>query len=206
MSVVSLSPSDFTPDELYFVLRDAIGRDWQCGTLQLDMNLPERFDMTYTGPDGEKHRPVMIHRTVLGSMERFIGILTEHFGGAFPLWLAPVQAVVATITSDADDFAEAVAAKFRKAGLRVETDLRNATMLLPLLKRMAPGLDGKALAGDPILFASGGEDQAFHVIYCRLATAGLQRNLERPVVNRLVRESPRRWSRSSTGWCMSCTD
>lgn len=98
---------------------------WQCGTIQLDMNLPERFDLTYTGPDGEKHRPVMIHRVVFGSIERFIGILTEHFAGAFPLWLSPVQAKIMTITDRADDAARALQQKLEKAGIRTEIDLRN---------------------------------------------------------------------------------
>jgi threonyl-tRNA synthetase len=108
-----------------YVLRDAIGRDWQCGTTQVDFNLPERFGAFYIGPDGDKIVPVMIHRAICGSMERFLGILIEHFAGAFPLWLAPVQAVVATITSDADPYAAEVQAKLRKAGLRAEADLRN---------------------------------------------------------------------------------
>ncbi len=106
-------------------LKDAIGRTWQCGTLQLDFLLPERLGASYIGEDGERHRPVMLHRAVLGSMERFIGMLIENHAGRMPLWLAPVQAVVATIVSDADDYAEEVAAKLRAAGLRVETDLRN---------------------------------------------------------------------------------
>ena len=115
----------FYGPKLEFHLRDAIGRTWQCGTLQLDYVLPERLDATYTGEDGMKHRPVMLHRAIVGTMERFIGILIEHHAGAFPAWLAPVQAVVATITSDADDFAHRAATAMRKAGLRVETDLRN---------------------------------------------------------------------------------
>ncbi len=115
----------FYGPKLEFHLRDAIGRTWQCGTLQLDYVLPERLDASYIGEDGQKHRPVMLHRAILGSLERFLGVLIEHHAGAFPLWLAPVQAVVATITSDADGYAEEVAAAFRKAGLRVETDLRN---------------------------------------------------------------------------------
>ena len=106
-------------------LEDCIGRTWQCGTVQLDFQLPERFALTYDGADGEKHRPVMIHRVVFGSIERFIGILTEHFAGAFPLWLAPVQAKVLTITSRADEAAQKAAAQLRKAGIRVEVDLRN---------------------------------------------------------------------------------
>ncbi len=115
----------FYAPKLEFHLKDAIGRTWQCGTLQLDMVMPERLDATYIGEDGQKHRPVMLHRAICGSMERFIGVLIEHYAGAFPLWLAPVQAVVATITSDADDYAGKVGAALRKAGLRVETDLRN---------------------------------------------------------------------------------
>ena len=106
-------------------LEDCIGRTWQCGTVQLDFQMPERFDLTYDGADGEKHRPVMIHRVVLGSIERFIGVLTEHFGGAFPLWLSPVQVKVMTITDRVDEFAKAAADKLREAGLRVELDTRN---------------------------------------------------------------------------------
>lgn len=106
-------------------LEDCIGRTWQCGTVQLDFQMPERFDLTYDGADGEKHRPVMIHRVVLGSIERFIGVLTEHFGGAFPLWLAPVQVKVMTITDRVDGFAQKAAQQLREAGLRVELDARN---------------------------------------------------------------------------------
>ncbi|MEO8812456.1 MAG: threonine--tRNA ligase, partial [Caulobacteraceae bacterium] len=115
----------FYGPKLEFHLRDAIGRTWQCGTLQLDYVLPERLDASYIGEDGAKHRPVMLHRAILGSMERFLGVLIEHHAGAFPLWLAPVQVVVATITSDGDDHARRAAAALRKAGLRVELDLRN---------------------------------------------------------------------------------
>jgi threonyl-tRNA synthetase len=115
----------FYGPKLEFHLRDAIGRTWQCGTHQLDYVLPERLDASYIGEDGARHRPVMLHRAILGSLERFIGVLIEHYAGAFPLWLAPAQAVVATITQDADDYAAAVAARLRAAGLRVETDLRN---------------------------------------------------------------------------------
>ncbi|WP_299321798.1 threonine--tRNA ligase [Parasphingopyxis sp.] len=115
----------FYGPKLEFVLRDAIGRDWQCGTLQVDMNLPEAFDIGYIGEDGERHRPVMLHRALFGSLERFIGILIEHYAGKLPLWLAPVQAVVATIVSDADDYAQEVVATLKAAGIRVESDLRN---------------------------------------------------------------------------------
>jgi threonyl-tRNA synthetase len=115
----------FYAPKLEWHLTDAIGRTWQVGTMQTDTVLPERLDAYYIGEDGEKHRPVMLHRAILGTFERFIGILIEHYAGKFPLWLAPVQAVVATIVSDADDYAREVAGKLRAAGLRVDTDLRN---------------------------------------------------------------------------------
>jgi len=108
-----------------YVLRDAIGRDWQCGTTQVDFNLPERFGAFYIDADGAKKAPVMVHRAICGSMERFIGILIEHFAGNFPLWLAPVQVVVTTITSEGDEYAKQVVAAARRAGLRVDIDLRN---------------------------------------------------------------------------------
>ncbi|HVY17243.1 MAG TPA: threonine--tRNA ligase [Rhodopila sp.] len=122
-----LNPGEgaFYGPKLEFVLRDAIGRDWQCGTLQVDFNMPERLDAEYVGEDGARHRPVMLHRAILGSFERFLGILIEQYAGRFPLWLAPVQAVVATIVSDADDYAREVAAALAKAGLSVQTDLTN---------------------------------------------------------------------------------
>jgi threonyl-tRNA synthetase len=115
----------FYGPKLEFHLQDAIGRTWQCGTLQLDPQMPQRLDASYIGADGEKHSPLMLHRAILGTFERFIGILIEHHAGKFPLWLAPVQAVVATIVSDADSYAEQVSAKLAEAGIRVETDLRN---------------------------------------------------------------------------------
>ncbi len=106
-------------------LKDALSRRWQCATIQCDFTLPDRFDLSYIAEDGEKHRPVMLHRTVLGSIERFIGVLIEHYAGAFPLWLSPVQAVVLTVTERGDEHAKAVADRLRKEGLRVEVDLRN---------------------------------------------------------------------------------
>jgi len=115
----------FYGPKLDFKLTDAIGREWQCGTFQADFNLPERLGATYVGADGEKHRPVMLHRAILGSFERFIGILTENYAGRFPLWLAPRQVVVASIVSDADGFVEEVTAALRAAGLRAEADTRN---------------------------------------------------------------------------------
>ncbi|KKC26496.1 threonine--tRNA ligase [Sphingomonas sp. SRS2] len=115
----------FYAPKLEFHLTDAIGRTWQVGTIQADTVLPERLDASYIGEDGERHRPVMLHRAILGTFERFIGILIEHHAGRFPMWLAPVQAVVATIVSDADDYAREVEKKLAAAGLRVESDLRN---------------------------------------------------------------------------------
>jgi len=115
----------FYAPKLEWHLKDAIGRTWQVGTIQSDRVLPERLDASYIGEDGEKHRPIMLHRAIFGSYERFIGILIEHYAGKFPLWLAPVQAVVATIVSDADDYAREVVTKLQAAGLRSDLDLRN---------------------------------------------------------------------------------
>ena len=123
--VVNEGDGAFYGPKIDFHLKDCLGRTWQCGTIQLDMNLPERFDLTYTGADGQEHRPVMIHRVVFGSIERFIGIITEHFAGAFPLWLAPVQVKIMTIVDRADDAAKALRDRLEKAGIRTEMDLRN---------------------------------------------------------------------------------
>ena len=122
-----LNPGEgaFYGPKLEYVLRDAIGRDWQCGTVQVDLNLPERLDAFFIGQDGEKHRPVMIHRAMFGSLERFAGILIEHYAGHLPLWLSPVQVMVATIVSDADDYAREVVQALTRAGLRAEIDVRN---------------------------------------------------------------------------------
>ena len=123
----TLNPGEgaFYGPKLEFVLRDAIGRDWQCGTLQVDFVLPDRLDAEYVGEDGNRHRPVMLHRAILGSMERWIGILIEQYAGRMPAWLAPVQIVVASITDQANDYAREVATAANNLGLRVETDLRN---------------------------------------------------------------------------------
>ena len=123
--VINEGDGAFYGPKLDFHLADSLGRTWQCGTIQLDMQLPERFELEYTGTDNEKHRPVMIHRVVLGSIERFIGVITEHFAGAFPVWLSPVQATVLPISGYFDDYAKEVAAKLDAAGIRVEADLRN---------------------------------------------------------------------------------
>ena len=118
----------FYGPKLDFHLVDAIGRTWQCGTIQLDMQLPERFELEYTGEDGQKHRPVMIHRVVFGSIERFIGILIEHFAGAFPTWLAPVQAMIIPITDRQHEYAKELEKKLNAAGIRVEADYRSEKM------------------------------------------------------------------------------
>ncbi len=118
----------FYGPKLEFTLTDAIGREWQCGTLQVDFNMPERLGASYIGEDGNKHPPVMLHRAIVGSMERFIGVLIEHYAGKFPLWLAPVQAVVATVVGDAEPYAREVVATMKKAGLRVELDTENQTV------------------------------------------------------------------------------
>jgi threonyl-tRNA synthetase len=118
----------FYAPKLEFHLTDAIGRTWQVGTIQTDTVLPERLEASYVGEDGERHRPVMLHRAIFGSFERFIGILIEHYAGRFPVWLAPVQAVVTTIVSDADGYAEGVVAQLKAAGIRVETDYRNESI------------------------------------------------------------------------------
>jgi len=123
--VIAEGDGAFYAPKLDFVIKDAIGRMWTCGTIQLDYVLPDRLDAEYVGEDGQKHRPVMLHRAILGSLERFIGILIENCAGAFPMWLAPVQVVVATITSDAEAYAHEAAAELRKAGLRVQVDAAN---------------------------------------------------------------------------------
>jgi threonyl-tRNA synthetase len=115
----------FYGPKLEFVLRDAIGRDWQCGTLQVDYILPERLDASYVGEDGKKHRPVMLHRAILGTFERFLGVFIEHCGGKFPFWLTPVQVAITTITSDGDDYAHQLCQQLKEQGIRVELDLRN---------------------------------------------------------------------------------
>jgi len=137
----------FYGPKLEFVLRDAIGRDWQCGTLQVDLNMPGRLGATYIGEDGEKHTPVMLHRAIFGSLERFIGILIEHHAGNLPLWLAPVQVKVLTITSDADDFAAEVVAEFNEHGFRAEADLRN--------EKIAYKVREHSVAKVPVLLAVG---------------------------------------------------
>ncbi len=149
----TLNPGEgaFYGPKLEFVLRDAIGRDWQLGTLQVDFVLPERLDAAYIGEDGEKHRPVMLHRAVLGSFERFIGILVEHHAGRLPFWLAPVQVVVATITNEADVYAEDVLARLKAAGLRAAADTRNEKINYKVREH--------SLAKVPVILVVGGRER-----------------------------------------------
>ena len=145
-----LNPGDgaFYGPKLDFHIQDSLGRTWQCGTIQLDYQLPGRFDLEYVGADGEKHTPVMIHRVVFGSIERFIGVITEHFGGAFPLWLSPVQAVVMPITDRVNDYAQKVCNQLEAAGLRCETDLRNEKIGYKIREAQAQKIPYMLVVGD----------------------------------------------------------
>ncbi len=149
----------FYGPKLEFILRDAIGREWQCGTIQVDMNLPQRFDISYIGEDGEKHQPVMLHRALFGSIERFLGILIEHHAGKLPLWLAPQQAVVAPIVSDFDDYAREVAEAMQKAGLTVATDLRNEKINYKVREH--------SLAKVPVIVVVGAKEKENHTVTIR---------------------------------------
>jgi len=123
--IINEGDGAFYGPKIDFHLEDSIGRTWQCGTVQLDFQMPQRFGLHYVGPDGEKHTPTMIHRVIFGSIERFIAILTEHFAGKFPLWLAPVQVRFLTVATTWNEYAAGLAEDFRLAGLRAEADLRN---------------------------------------------------------------------------------
>ena len=157
----TLNPGEgaFYGPKLEFVLEDAIGRKWQCGTLQVDFVLPERLDASYIGADGAKHRPVMLHRAILGSLERFIGVLIEHYAGRLPVWLAPVQAVVATITNEADAYAREVAQRLQAAGVRVELDLRPDKISYKVREH--------SLAKVPLILAVGGRETAERTVALR---------------------------------------
>jgi len=157
-----------------YVLRDAIGRDWQCGTTQVDFNLPERFGAFYVDSDGEKKVPVMIHRAICGSMERFLGVLLENYAGHMPLWLAPVQVVVATITSDADDYARDVRKQLEKAGLRVDLDIRNEKINYKIREH--------SLAKVPVIFVCGKRE-------AEEATVNIRRLGEKDQVSRSLQEA-----------------
>lgn len=149
----------FYGPKIEFVLRDAIGRDWQCGTLQVDLNLPARLGATYIGEDGKRHTPVLLHRAIFGSLERFIGILLEHYAGNLPFWLAPQQVMVATITSDADQYALEVAQQFQNAGLRTETDLRNEKINYKVREH--------SLTKTPVIIALGKREVENHTVSIR---------------------------------------
>ncbi|MFO1047808.1 MAG: threonine--tRNA ligase [Geminicoccaceae bacterium] len=157
----TLNPGEgaFYGPKLEFVLRDAIGRDWQCGTLQVDFVLPERLDANFVGPDGAKHRPVMLHRAILGSLERFIGMLIEHYAGRLPLWLAPVQAVVATVTNEADGYAAEVVQRLKGAGVRAELDNR--------ADKIGYKVREHSLRKVPLLLAVGAREQAERTVSLR---------------------------------------
>ena len=158
---ISINPGEgaFYGPKFEYVLRDAIGRDWQCGTTQVDFNLPERFGAFYIGPDSSKTTPVMVHRAICGSLERFTGILLEHHAGHLPLWLAPVQIAIATITQDGDDFAREIQAKARKLGLRVDLDLRN--------EKISYKVREHSLQKIPVILAIGKREAAERVVSIR---------------------------------------
>ena len=159
----------FYGPKLEFVLRDAIGRDWQCGTLQVDFVLPERLDASYIAADGQKHRPVMLHRAILGSFERFIGILIEHYAGRFPLWLAPTQVAIATVISDADPYAREVLAALGRAGIRADLDLRN--------EKIGYKVREHSVAKTPYLWALGRREAEQRTVTIRRLGSEEQRSL-----------------------------
>ncbi len=159
----------FYGPKIEFVLRDAIGRDWQCGTLQVDLNMPDRLGATYIGEDGNKHTPVMLHRAIFGSLERFIGILLEHYSGSLPFWLAPQQVVVTTITSDADAYAQEVVAELDRAGVRAEADLRNEKINYKVREH--------SLAKSPVILAAGKREVAERTVALRRLGAQNQTSL-----------------------------
>ncbi|MGH7011214.1 MAG: His/Gly/Thr/Pro-type tRNA ligase C-terminal domain-containing protein, partial [Caulobacteraceae bacterium] len=172
----------FYGPKLEFHLKDAIGRTWQCGTLQLDYVLPERLGAAYVGEDGAKHRPVMLHRAVLGTLERFMGVYIEHCAGALPLWLAPVQVVIATITSEADGWAEEAAAALRARGLRVELDLRN--------EKIGYKVREHSLAKVPVIAAAGArEAETRELALRRLGGQGQEAVALAEALARLTREA-----------------
>lgn len=168
-----LSPGDgaFYGPKLAFIIRDAIGREWGCGTLQLDFNLPERLDASFIGEDGSKHRPVMLHRAVLGSIERFIGILIENYAGKLPVWLAPVQCVVATITSEADAYANEVFEQLKAAGIRAELDTRNEKINYKVREH--------SVAKVPVMFVVGAREAEQKTVAVR--TLGSQEQAFKPL-------------------------
>ncbi|MCC3861476.1 threonine--tRNA ligase [Pseudemcibacter aquimaris] len=180
----TLNPGEgaFYGPKLEFVLTDAIGRDWQCGTLQVDFVLPERLDANYIGADNNKHRPVMLHRAILGSFERFIGILIENHAGRFPMWLAPTQVVVTGITSDQDDYVKEVYEKLKAAGLRADFDLRNEKINYKIREH--------SHAKVPAIFVAGGREAENNTITVRRLGSKNQETLDlTDAINKLVIES-----------------
>ena len=172
----------FYGPKLEFHLRDAIGREWQCGTHQVDFVLPERLDASYVGEDGEKHRPVMLHRAILGSFERFIGIMIEHYAGHLPLWLAPIQVLVATITDEAADYAQEIGAALDNAGLRFRLDLRNETISYKIREH--------SLAKVPVILVVGGREAESRGVAVRRLGGKAQENLALDeAINRLAAEA-----------------
>jgi threonyl-tRNA synthetase len=174
----TLNPGEgaFYGPKLEFVLRDAIGRDWQCGTLQVDFVLPERLDANYIAPDGSKKRPVMLHRAILGSLERFIGILIEEYAGKFPLWLSPTQVVVATITEAADDYARELVNELRAAGIRVEIDLRN--------EKINYKVRDHSLHKIPVMYVVGGKEKDLRSVSIR--RLGSEQQVVKPFADALA--------------------
>ena len=192
-----LNPGEgaFYGPKLEFVLRDAIGRDWQCGTLQVDFVLPDRLDAAYIGEDGGRHRPVMLHRAILGSFERFLGILIENYAGRFPLWLAPAQVVVATIVSDADEYARDVVTAFKRAGLTVKADLSN--------QKINAKVREHSLAHVPVMAVVGRKEaETFTVALRRLGSPAQEIVPLDDAVARLRREAAPPDLRISAGSCM----
>jgi threonyl-tRNA synthetase len=153
-------------------IKDAIGREWQCSTIQFDFNLPERFDMTYIAEDGQPHRPYMIHRALLGSLERFFGVLIEHYAGAFPLWLAPVQAKLLPISKDNVDYAHQVAGELAAAGVRAEVDARN--------EKIGAKIRDAELQKVPYMLVVGRRDEAAGTVSVRARGEGDLGAMERP--------------------------
>ena len=180
----SLNPGEgaFYGPKLEFILTDAIGRDWQCGTLQVDFVLPERLDANYIGADNTKHRPVMLHRAILGSFERFIGILIENYAGRFPMWLAPVQVVVTGITTDQDDYVKEVYAALKSAGLRAEMDIRNEKINYKVREH--------SHAKIPAIFVAGGREAENNTVTVRRLGSKNQETLDlMSAIHTLVTES-----------------
>jgi len=160
----------FYGPKLEYTLRDAIGREWQCGTTQVDFNLPSRFGATYIGPDSDKKTPVMIHRAMFGSLERFTGILIEHYAGHLPLWLSPLQIVVCTITQEADEYAYEIATAARKLGLNVDIDTRNEKITYKVREH--------SLAKAPVLLVAGKKEAADRTISMRRLGSQQQTQLD----------------------------